>query len=214
MSDSIVILGNSGHACVVADILESLSSYQIVGCLSPDYPAAGIPGVPILGTDDRLPELVRSGVRYAVVAVGDNRLRLRLADYVEQCGIALPAIISPWAHVSPRARIGAGTVIMPGAMVNTGSDLGRCVIVNTGTTIDHDNVIGDGVHIAPGCHLAGGVRLGDGVFLGVGCCVIPRRSIGAWTIVGAGAAVTTDLPDGITAVGVPARALADRRTHS
>lgn len=214
MSEPIVILGNSGHACVIADILESLPLYRIVGCLSPDYPAGRIPGVPMLGSDDRLTELVRSGVKYAVVAVGDNRLRLRLADFVERCGASLPVIVSPWAHVSPRASIGAGTVIMPGAVVNTGSDLGRCVIINTGATVDHDNVIGDGAHVAPGCHLAGGVHLGMGVFLGVGCSVIPRRTIGAWTIVGAGGVVTMDLPGGITAVGVPARALADRRTHS
>jgi len=214
MSEPIVILGNSGHARVIADMLESLPGYRIVGCLAPDCAAGGIPGVPNLGTDDYLPELIQSGVRYVVIAVGDNRLRLKLASFAEHCGASLPVIVSPWAHVSPRARIGVGTVVMPGAVVNTGGDLGRCVVINTGATVDHDCVIEDGVHVAPGCHLAGGVHLGAGVFLGVGCSVIPRRTIGAWTIVGAGAAVTANLPEGVTAVGVPARVLADRRIHS
>lgn len=35
--------------------------------------------------------------------------------------------------------------------------------------------------------------------------MIQGVSIGAWTIVGAGAVVTSDLPENVTAVGVPAR---------
>ena len=33
----------------------------------------------------------------------------------------------------------------------------------------------------------------------------PGRKVGAWTTVGAGAAVVDDIPDGVVAVGVPAR---------
>jgi acetyltransferase-like isoleucine patch superfamily enzyme len=47
--------------------------------------------------------------------------------------------------------------------------------------------------------------LGDGVFLGTGAVVLPGRSVGAWARIGAGAVVTTDVPGGVTAAGVPAR---------
>jgi acetyltransferase-like isoleucine patch superfamily enzyme len=63
------------------------------------------------------------------------------------------------------------------------------------------------VHIAPGVRLAGDVALGDGVFLGIGAVAIPGVRVGAWTTVGAGAAVVDDLPEGIVAAGVPARQL-------
>ena len=79
------------------------------------------------------------------------------------------------------------------------------MILNTGATVDHDCVIGDAVHIAPGSHLAGNVTLEEGVFLGIGTVVIPGRRIGAWTRVGAGAAVVHDLAANVTAIGVPAR---------
>jgi acetyltransferase-like isoleucine patch superfamily enzyme len=39
----------------------------------------------------------------------------------------------------------------------------------------------------------------------VGVGVIPDRTIGEWTVVGAGAAVVHDLPAHVVAVGVPAR---------
>ncbi|WP_304412082.1 acetyltransferase [Synechococcus sp. CB0205] len=42
-------------------------------------------------------------------------------------------------------------------------------------------------------------------WIGIGASVIQQIRIGADVIVGAGAAVVSDLPDGVTAVGVPAR---------
>jgi Serine acetyltransferase len=54
-------------------------------------------------------------------------------------------------------------------------------------------------------HLAGEVEIGDRSWIGIGASVIQQIRIGADVIVGAGAAVVHDLPDGVTAVGVPAR---------
>ena len=48
-------------------------------------------------------------------------------------------------------------------------------------------------------------RLGTGAFLGVGCSVLPGVTIGAWAVVGAGAAVIRDVADGMIVKGVPAR---------
>ena len=41
--------------------------------------------------------------------------------------------------------------------------------------------------------------------LGIGSVAIPGVRIGAWTTVGAGAAVVRDVPDRVVAMGVPAR---------
>jgi UDP-perosamine 4-acetyltransferase len=58
--------------------------------------------------------------------------------------------------------------------------------------------------------LGGNVVVGEGAFLGVGTMVIPGIRIGRWSVVGAGAVVTKDLPDDCTAVGVPARVIKTR----
>jgi acetyltransferase-like isoleucine patch superfamily enzyme len=71
--------------------------------------------------------------------------------------------------------------------------------------------VGDFVNLNPASTLAGNTRVADGCFIGAGATVIDRISIGAWTIVGAGAAVVRDLPDHVTAVGVPARVI---KTHN
>jgi maltose O-acetyltransferase len=49
------------------------------------------------------------------------------------------------------------------------------------------------------------IRIGDNVWFGGGVIVLPGVTIGADTVVGAGAVVTRDLPAGVLALGNPAR---------
>jgi maltose O-acetyltransferase len=49
------------------------------------------------------------------------------------------------------------------------------------------------------------ITIGDNVWLGGGVIVCPGVTIGNDAVVGAGAVVTSDLPAGVVAVGVPAR---------
>ncbi|MDO0962993.1 acetyltransferase, partial [Staphylococcus haemolyticus] len=53
--------------------------------------------------------------------------------------------------------------------------------------------------------LTGGVTVMEGAHLGAGTAVIPGKTVGRWSVTGAGAAVIHDIPDNCTAVGVPAR---------
>ncbi len=54
---------------------------------------------------------------------------------------------------------------------------------------------------------AAGIRVGSGVWIGAGAKILDGVTIGDRAIVGAGAVVRTTVPDGATAVGVPARLL-------
>jgi len=51
------------------------------------------------------------------------------------------------------------------------------------------------------------ITIEDNVWLGGGAIVCPGVTIGADTVVGAGAVVTRDLPAGVVAAGVPARVM-------
>lgn len=55
-----------------------------------------------------------------------------------------------------------------------------------------------------------GIVLGDNVWLGTGAKVLDGIRIGSHAVVGAGAVVTSDLPEGAIAAGVPARVLRRR----
>src|SRR6516164_411154 len=119
-------------------------------------------------------------------------------------GGRLAKAIHPASVIASDVSIGQGTVIMAGVVINTGSRIGRFAIVNTGATVDHDNLLEDGVHISPGCHLAGNVTCRADAFIGTGTSIIPRVQIGERAVIGAGAAVISDVPSDVLALGCPA----------
>ena len=56
----------------------------------------------------------------------------------------------------------------------------------------------------------GGISIGDDVWLGFGVIVLDGVRIGKGAVIGAGAVVTRDIPDGAIAFGVPARVVRTR----
>lgn len=204
---SLLIFGAGGHGKVVAETARVAAAWK-----------------EIVFTDDAYPELKTvdgyrviadfSGARSMVdthpdviVAIGDNRKRSDLTVQLQQSGFNPVTLIHPAAVVAGTARIEMGTVIFAQAVVQAGAHIGSAVIVNTAATVDHDCSIGNGVHLSPGVHLGGEVNVGDYSWLGVGATVINRVVVGQDVTVGAGSCVIGDLGDGITAVGVPARAV-------
>lgn len=203
----VVLVGAGGHARVVLEALQADDSIEVIGAVSSDGLGIDDLGIAMLGTDADLDAVARDhDLDAACVAIGHNPAREAAARRWSATGRPLVSAISPHAVVSPRAVIGAGTVVFPGAVVNPATRLGVGVIVNTNASVDHDGDLGDFVHVAPGCALAGGVSVGARTLVGIGARVLPGIRIGADAVVGAGAVVTADVPDGITVVGVPARA--------
>jgi UDP-perosamine 4-acetyltransferase len=201
----LVIVGSGGHAKVVIELVRALEQFDIVGCLDPDPSAGDGMGLPILGGDEELEKLYRLGVRSAFVALGANRLRIKLGTALINQGFEVPSLVHPCATVSLSARIGRGVVIMAGAVVNAQATIGDFCIVNTLSSVDHDCVLGTGSHVAPRSALAGSVQLGIGVFMGIGSVAINNIEIGDFAVVGAGGVVVSDLAPGVLALGVPAK---------
>jgi sugar O-acyltransferase, sialic acid O-acetyltransferase NeuD family len=201
---SLAILGAGGHGRVVADTALA-AGWPEVAFFDDSFPERRETGDwPIAG---RAAELMGRAADFdaAIAGIGNPAARLSLSDDLAAAGFRLATIIHPRAWLSPRAGIGEGSLLSAGAMVNVGARLGRAVIVNTGATVDHDCRIGNGVHIAPGAHLSGEVTVGEKSWIGVGATVRQGIRIGAGVMVGAGAVVVSDLPDGVTAIGCPAR---------
>jgi sugar O-acyltransferase (sialic acid O-acetyltransferase NeuD family) len=201
----LTVIGAGGHAKVVVATARA-AGFRVVAIVDDDVARWGssILGVAVLGPTARTLDDASAS---AVLAIGNNAVRRALAA-VARCDFV--SVIHPSAIVEPSVRIGAGSVVFAQAVIQPDCTIGNHAIVNTGASIDHDCVLGTAVHVAPGTRLAGNVTLGDEVFLGIGAVVIPGITIGPRTIVGAGAAVVCDLPAGIVAVGVPARARAPR----
>lgn len=201
----LLIVGAGGHGKVVADTAYEMGKWRKIAFLDDRYlTLKSLLRWPILGSIAQAPLLV-SEYSEAVVAIGNNSLRLALLQHFRKIGFDLPAILHPAAFISQFAKIGTGSVVFAQAAVNAGAQIGSASIVNTGAVIDHDCFIGDGVHISPGARLAGEVKIGNYSWVGIGASVVQRISIGENVMVGAGSAIIASIPNNTTVVGVPGR---------
>lgn len=211
---SVVVIGASGHAGVVIDILEKAGCHTIVGVLDrPGTPLDGFLGYEILGSEEDLPGLMRTrGIEGGVIAVGDNRTRADIAQRVERLvpGFSFVAAIHPAATLARDVEIGSGTVIMAGVVVNTAARIGSHCMLNTNASLDHDSVMGDFSSLAPGAATGGNVRIGEHAAVMMGVQIAQGVSVGARAVVGAGSVVLEDVPPDTVAHGTPCRPVRHR----
>ena len=202
---SLLIFGAGGHGKVVAETARAIGNWNEIMFADDAYPqVTSVDGYPVVA-DFSGARSMGNGYGNVIVALGDNRKRLDLTIQLRQSGFDPVTLIHPTAVVAKSAHIDTGTVIFAQVVVQAAARIGRAVIVNSGATVDHDCIVGDGVHLSPGVHLGGEVEVGDYSWLGIGAAVINRTAIGREVTVGAGSCVIGNLPDGVTAVGVPAR---------
>lgn len=206
---ALLVFGASGHAKVIMDIVEKGDAYAIkwVADDNPALKGNSIYGYTILGGRDAL--LCGAGLlrgTHAVVAIGNNRIRADIANWLGANGAILSrALVHHSVQVARGAAIGDGSVVMAGAIINSDAHIGKNAIINTGALVDHDCAIGDAVHIAPGATLCGGITVGEGSLIGAGAVIHPNVRIGRNAIIGAGATVLGDVQDDSRVAGTPAK---------
>lgn len=189
MMEDIVIVGFGGHAKSIADCIERMGVYRIVGYTDfAEHPTK----YKYLGTDDKLQSIFDSGVRNAVVGIGylgKGELRCKLYNNLKKIGFELPIIVDPSSIVSETATVGEGTFIGKNAVINAEVSVGKMAIINTMALVEHECVIRDYAHIAVAAVLCGQVKVGEASFIGANATVIQCMEIADHKIVPAGATV-------------------------
>jgi len=197
-SRSLVIYGGGGHGKSIIEMVQALDTYEIAGVID-DVLAPGslVMGVPVLGDAQVLEDLVLSGTRLAVNAVGgigDLETRVKIFQVLKRAGFDFPTLVHPTATVEPSARLSPGAQIMPHAYVGTQAWIGFGVIVNNGAIVSHDCQIGDYSGLAPGAMLAGEVEIGKRVQVGMGVTINLCLSVGEGSLIGNSAVIKQDVP--------------------
>jgi sugar O-acyltransferase (sialic acid O-acetyltransferase NeuD family) len=208
----LVIFGAGGLGREVLVLLNQLNEtgagWEVRGFYDDQPPATPtVGGLPYLGTAH---DLNQTEEPLAVaVAVGSGASRAAVVARLTSAQLTFPALVHPSVRLAPSQRVtlGAGCLIQQGCILTCDISLGRFVLLNLGCTIGHDAVLGDFCSLMPHANVGGAAQLGIGVYLGTNATVIHAVRVGAGTIVGAGAVVVRELPAGITAIGVPAKAI-------
>ncbi|HEX6193716.1 MAG TPA: acetyltransferase [Chitinophagaceae bacterium] len=208
LKNPVAIIGYSGHAYVIIDIL--LSGGRLVTSYCDAEEKSRNPyHLNYLGKESDVISQLKKFDYF--ICVGHNGIRqkihLQMADLL---GNPINAI-HPSAVISSSVSMGEGIMIAANATVNPLAELGRGVICNTGSSIDHECIIGDFAHIAPGAVLCGNVKVGNGSFVGANAVVRQGITIGNNVMIGAGTVVIRDIPDNMTVVGNPQKVLAKKQ---
>ena len=188
----VVILGASGHAHVIADIVRACDD-KVIAFLDDDVNAQDRCG--------SISDYEKYKDCEFVVGIGNADVREKLSDLPVKWYTA----VHPSAIISKTASVGEGTVIMPNVVINARTRVGKHCIINTSAVVEHDNKIDDFVHISVGSRLGGRVHLGKATWVGIGATVNNDIEICSGCMIGAGAVVVDNLTEAGTYIGVPAK---------
>lgn len=215
--ENIIIIGASGHAKVIVDIIERQGLYRIKGFLDTYRPKGEkLFDYPILGTEYDLNDIV---VKYEVygcfIAIGDNYTRKIMAKKISALNPRIKFInaVHPKAIIGKNVKLGHGIAIMPGTVINSDSKIGDFCILNTNSSLGHDGTMKDYSSLASGVRTGGNLMLNKCSAISIGATVIENIVIGKNTVIGAGALVNKNIPDFVVAFGIPARIIRFRNAE-
>lgn len=196
--EDIIILGKGGHARSLVDILEREGKYRIAGYVVNNDEEEVDERYPVIGCDNDLEKIFKSGITNAAVGVGylgKSDLRERLWKRLNEIGFQMPTVCDPSAIIANNVQIGEGCFIGKGAIINANASIGKLCIINSGAIIEHDCSVDEFSHISVGSVLCGNAKVGRASFVGANATVIQGRIIGNNCIVGAGVVIKENLED-------------------
>ncbi|MBX3256049.1 MAG: acetyltransferase [Chitinophagaceae bacterium] len=161
-------------------------------------------GYPVLGGVDKIVHLQeKTGV---VVTIANPVIKKKIIDkLLPNKNIIFPSLVSRHSWISTHVFIGNGVIIYPGVSINYHTRVEDFVIINMNSAIGHDCHIQRFSALAPGVALGGFTNIGECVDMGIHSATRQSVKIGKHSVVGGMAMVVKDLPDSVTAVGVPAK---------
>jgi sugar O-acyltransferase (sialic acid O-acetyltransferase NeuD family) len=211
--NNIAIYGAGGFARevfqLICDINQNKKIYNFLGFIEDDSNKVGeeIHGFPIL---DGMNWLAENKETHVVIGIGNTSIKRKIAVRLTEKNIISPILIHPNVICGSNVHFGAGSIICASNVITIDIKFGQHVTLNLDCTVGHDVLIGDYSTIAPGSHISGNVYIGEGVDVGTGSSIIQGIHVGNWSILGAGAIVSRNIPDNVTAVGIPARPVKER----
>lgn len=126
-----------------------------------------------------------------------------------------------FCHVQSGARIGRGCTLGQNVNVSNNVVVGDGCKIQNNVSLYEGVELGDHVFCGPSCVFTNDLtpraeypkgrsgylwtRVGTGASIGANATIVCGHEIGEWTLVGAGAVVTSDVPSHALMLGVPAR---------
>lgn len=213
--DRIVVIGASGHAKVITDIIEENGQNEIFGFID-SFKKIGtkILGYEVIGDERQIPYLIKKeGITKGIIAIGDNWLRKEMFKKIKAIShnFEYVSAIHPSAIISNYSTIGRGVAIMAGAVINAEARVEDFSIVNTKASLGHESILKKYGSLSSGVIVGGSVHIGPFTAISIGATIINNISIGKHSVIGAGAVVTKNIGNFQVVYGIPAKFVHNRK---
>lgn len=210
--ENIIIIGAGGFGREVWWLIERINKqnkiFNILGFID-DFKEVNteiIDGLKVLSNVNNIGQFEDN--TNIVIAIANTKARKEIVQKIKSIkNFKFPNIIDPTAIIDDKLILGEGNVVCAGVVATVDIQINNFNIIDVNTTIGHDAVIKDFITFYPNVNLSGATIVNDGVEIGTGTQIIQGKKIGENSIVGAGSVVIRDIPDNVTAVGVPTRIL-------
>ena len=182
------------------------TKWEIVGFLDDNFDVIGKDrnGVKVIGNKNWLKNNHQSDYYY-VCCIGNAKTKSKIVDHLNSFKVKYASAIHPTVVISEYSKVGDGTVITAGNIITTNVLIKNHIIINLSCTIGHKSVIEDYCTINPAVNISGDTILHEGAYIGTNATILEKISIGRYSIIGGGALVNKNIPDNVTAVGIPVR---------
>lgn len=212
--EKVFVVGASGHAKVIIDILEKGSKYEIVGLIDlPKNKGSIFFGYTVLGSEEDLPNLLKNHPGCKIfIAVGDGWLRHKIVEKIIRIvpHIEFISAIHPSAILARGVVIGKGVAIMAGVIINSDCKIGDFAILNTKSSLDHDGIMHEYSSLLPNAVTGGSVEIGAFSVISIGASILHGKKVGNHSIIGAGAVLTCNCEPNTIMYGIPAKKIRSR----
>ena len=142
-----------------------------------------------------------------LIASGEPAVRHKISEKLKQANVKLGQLIDVSTSVAKTAQLFEGVIITPLCSISSDAVLSSNSCVNTMSIIGHDVLIGENSVISSMVNMGGSCVVGENSYIGMGALIKEGVKIGSNTIVGMGSVVYNDIPDGVIALGNPARVM-------
>ncbi|MEK5390059.1 acetyltransferase [Margalitia sp. FSL K6-0131] len=132
-----------------------------------------------------------------------NEIRRKIHQSIKLKGYEIASFVHPSANIAKNVELGEGNIFLENTLIQPFVSIGNGNIFWSNINISHHSIIGNFNFFAPSSSTAGNVIIQDNCFLGNNCTVKNGVEIKSYTLIGAGAYVSTNTKE--DSVIVPAR---------